>query len=68
MFFLNNRRKNRILEAFIVNHIQIWNEWRKDNLDIDIDLSHSTLSYANLSNTKLNGVNLMSNSNLTNTK
>ncbi|WP_034936964.1 pentapeptide repeat-containing protein [Gloeocapsa sp. PCC 73106] len=42
------------MAAIISSQTQLWNKWRQDNLDVEIDLGHANLVDANLGGTKLN--------------
>ncbi len=63
IFALNHRQETKILAVIIANHVQIWNNWRKNNSQIEIKLNwanwkNTDLSHANLSGVNLTGVKL----------
>jgi len=45
--------------AILKQGVKIWNKWRVDNLDVDIDLIEADLMGANLSEANLSGASLM---------
>jgi uncharacterized protein YjbI with pentapeptide repeats len=57
-FALNHCRKPNILAAIISSQTQLWNDWRQDNLDVEIYLKRANLSGADLSGADLKRANL----------
>ncbi len=45
---LNHRRKGSVLLAIICHHVHVWNKWRKNNINTQINLRYADLSGVNL--------------------
>ena len=58
LFALNSCQSTRIYKSILTTHRDVWNQWRKNNPKVDVDLKEVNLARADLNGFNLSGINL----------